>query len=189
MSARVIVLNGAGSVGKSSTAKALQRLADESFLHVQGDAFLDMIPPQLWGRPEGIIFRQLEENDYPSIEIEMGLALNRLMEGMRAAVAALANAGSNCIVDDVMLSPSDQQSYVAECSNIPIQFVALHAPLEILEKRERDRGDRVIGLARWQYERVHRGIEYDFEIDTSASDASTIAKLIASALHIPFTDS
>ena len=187
MSARVIVLNGVGSVGKSSTAKALQRLADQVFLHVQGDAFLDMIPPQSWGRPEGIIFRQFQENGFPSIEIEMGLELTQLMDGMRGSVAALAKAGSSCIVDDVMLSPSAQQSYLAECRNIPLQFVALHAPLEILEKRERDRGDRVIGLARWQYERVHRGIEYDFEIDTSGSDPDTVARSIASALHIPIT--
>ena len=187
MSARVIVLNGVGSVGKSSTAKALQRLADQAFLHVQGDAFLDMIPPQTWGKPEGIVFRQFEENGCPSIEIEMGIELTRLMDGMRASVAALAKSGNNCIVDDVMLTPSAQQSYVVECRNIPLQFVALHAPLEILEKRERDRGDRVIGLARWQYERVHRGIEYDFEIDTSASDPETIARSIASALHIPIT--
>jgi chloramphenicol 3-O phosphotransferase len=189
MSARLIVLNGVGSVGKSSTAKALQRLADQAFLHVQGDAFLDMLPPQAWGRPEGIIFRQFEENGFPSVEIEMGNQLTRLMDGMRASVAALAKAGSNCIVDDVMLSPSAQQSYIAECRNIPVQFVALHAPLEILEKRERDRGDRVIGLARWQYERLHHGIEYDFEIDTSASDPDTIARSIASALHIPITAS
>lgn len=183
----MIVLNGVGSVGKSSTAKALQRLADQAFLHVQGDAFLDMIPPQTWGKPEGIVFRQFEENGFPSIEIEMGIELTRLMDGMRASVAALAKSGNNCIVDDVMLTPSAQQSYVVECRNIPLQFVALHAPLEILEKRERDRGDRVIGLARWQYERVHRGIEYDFEIDTSASDPETIARSIASALHIPIT--
>ena len=187
MSARVIVLNGVGSVGKSSTAKALQRLADQAFLHVQGDAFLDMIPLQTWGKPEGIVFRQFEENGFPSIEIEMGIELTRLMDGMRASVAALAKSGNNCIVDDVMLTPSAQQSYVVECRNIQLQFVALHAPLEILEKRERDRGDRVIGLARWQYERVHRGIEYDFEIDTSASDPETIARSIASALHIPIT--
>lgn len=48
---RIIVLNGVGSVGKSSTAKALQRIAKEPFLHVQGDALLDMIAPRLWGAP------------------------------------------------------------------------------------------------------------------------------------------
>ncbi|WP_292186571.1 hypothetical protein [Mesorhizobium sp.] len=35
------------------------------------------------------------------------------------------------------------------------------------EAREVLRTDRLPGLARWQYERVHKGIDYDLEIDTS----------------------
>jgi chloramphenicol 3-O-phosphotransferase len=41
---RIVVLNGIGSVGKSFVAKALQALVTEPFLHVQMDAFLDMLP-------------------------------------------------------------------------------------------------------------------------------------------------
>lgn len=185
MQPRVIVLNGVGSVGKSSTAKALQRLADEPLLHVQGDAFLDMMDPRLWGHRQGITFKQLERDGNPSIEIKMGAALDRLMAGMRGSVAALARTGNNCIVDDVMLSPSDQQSYIDYCKGIRLQFVALHAPLDILEQRERARGDRMIGLARWQYMRVHKGMAYDFEIDTSGDKPEAIARSIASALAVP----
>ncbi len=186
MDGRIIVLNGVGSVGKTSAAKALQKLAQQPFLHVQGDAFLDMIAPQMWGDPQGIIFHQFERGGVPLIEIKMGLSLDCLMEGMRSSIAALARAGNNCIVDDVMLSPANQQSYLAACVGIQIQFVALHAPLAILEQRERERGDRLIGLSRWQYERVHGGINYDFEIDTSIDNAETIAQAIASALSVPY---
>lgn len=189
MTGRVIVLNGVGSAGKTSTAKAFQRIVADPFLHVSGDAFLDMIAPQLWGDERGIVFRQLEERGVPSIEIEMGIELERLMEGMRASVAALANAGNNCLVDDVMLSASDQQSYCNACQNLPIQFVAIHAPLDILEKRERKRGDRLIGLSRWQFPRVHRGIEYDFEIDTTDRGPEDVALAIASALNVAVTNS
>jgi chloramphenicol 3-O phosphotransferase len=42
--ARIVLLNGVGSVGKSSIAKALQAITSEPFLHVQMDAFLDMLP-------------------------------------------------------------------------------------------------------------------------------------------------
>jgi chloramphenicol 3-O phosphotransferase len=185
MQPHVIVLNGIGSVGKSSAAKALQTLASEHFLHVQGDVFLNMIAPRLWGDPDGII---LDQSDTPSIEIRMGSALDRLMEGFRQSVGALARAGNNCIVDDVMLSAADQRSYRAICTGARLRFVALHAPLDVLERRERDRGDRLIGLARWQYGRVHHGIAYDFEVDTSDGDAHAIARSIASALHLPLTD-
>jgi len=45
----VIILNGVGSVGKSSTARALQAITAEPFLHVAMDAFLDMLPPTMLG--------------------------------------------------------------------------------------------------------------------------------------------
>ena len=189
MHSRVIVLNGVGSVGKSSTAKALQKLAIEPLLHVQGDAFLDMIAPRLWGDSDGIVFERLDSDPQPSIEIKIGPVLDRLMDGMRRSVASLARAGNNCIVDDVMLSALDQQSYLEACSGIQLQFVALRAPLDVLEQRERDRGDRVIGLARWQFARVHAGMNYDFEIDTAETQPEEIARAIASALAIPILES
>lgn len=184
MQSRIIVLNGVGSVGKSSAAKALQKLAREPLLHVQGDAFLDMIAPRLWGDPEGIIFEQRDIGVGPQIEIKMGLRLDRLMDGMRRSVATLAKAGNSCIVDDVMLSAQDQRSYTDACAGIQLHFVGLRAPLDVLEQRERDRGDRVVGLARWQYARVHTGINYDFEIDTATRRSDQIAREIASALAI-----
>jgi chloramphenicol 3-O phosphotransferase len=107
------------------------------------------------------------------------------MDGMRRSVATLAQAGNSCIVDDVMLSAFDQQAYIESCAGFQTDFVALHAPLDILEQREGDRGDRVIGLARWQFAHVHVGVKYDFEIDTAESEPDEIARAIASALAIP----
>lgn len=40
---RIIILNGAGSAGKSSIAKALQAITNEPFLHVAMDDFLDIL--------------------------------------------------------------------------------------------------------------------------------------------------
>ena len=47
--------------------------------------------------------------------------------------------------------------------------VGVFAPLDILEARERQRGDRLIGLARWQFDRVHKDMKYDLEVDTSSA--------------------
>ncbi|TIU81251.1 MAG: chloramphenicol phosphotransferase, partial [Mesorhizobium sp.] len=44
-----------------------------------------------------------------------------------------------------------------------------------LEARESARADRLPGLARWQFERVHRGIRYDIEVDTSILTAQECA--------------
>ncbi len=182
--AKVIILNGIGSVGKSSTAKAFQSLAIDTFFHVQGDAFLEMLPEKMWGHPDGIRFREQKEDGNPSVVIEMGPILDQLMCGMRAAVSAMAQEGNNLIVDDVMLSPDDQQCYRDGLLGCEVYYVGLFAPLDVLEQRERDRGDRLHGLARWQYDRVHKGISYDLEIDTSGQSPLDCAKMIASAFNI-----
>jgi chloramphenicol 3-O phosphotransferase len=180
----IIVLNGIGSAGKTSAAKELQKITKLPFLHVQGDSFLEMLPPRLFGHPDGIIFKQSGEGDQASIEIQMGEAMTRLLSGFRHSVAALATYGNHLIVDDVMLETADQELYIEALSQFDLRFVALHAPLEILEQRERDRKDRLIGLARWQHERVHLGIKYDLEIDTTYFTSAEIAQQIAKAFEL-----
>jgi chloramphenicol 3-O phosphotransferase len=93
---------------------------------------------------------------------------------MRRAVVALAAEGNNLIVDDVMLDLTwrDYQTLLAPFS---VSLVGVFAPLAILEERERQRRDRMIGLARWQYDRVHEGMTYDLEIDTSSATPEACA--------------
>ncbi|MES0110599.1 hypothetical protein NKK46_13045 [Mesorhizobium sp. M0013] len=57
MTAKIVLLNGVGSAGKSSIARALQTIATEPFLHVQMDAFIDMLPPALQIMPTGFPLR------------------------------------------------------------------------------------------------------------------------------------
>jgi chloramphenicol 3-O phosphotransferase len=44
---QVIIPNGIGSAGKSTTAKALQAITSKPFLYVAMDAFLDMLPAKM----------------------------------------------------------------------------------------------------------------------------------------------
>lgn len=60
--ARIVLLNGVGSVGKGSIAKALQTMTSEPFLHVQMDAFLEMLPESSFGRPDGLTFETVQED-------------------------------------------------------------------------------------------------------------------------------
>jgi chloramphenicol 3-O phosphotransferase len=181
---KIIILNGIGSAGKTSAANELQKITKQPFLHVQGDSFLEMLPPRLFGHTDGIIFKQIKGDGQASIEIQMGEAMTRLLSGFRHSVAALAANGNDLIVDDVMLEAADQELYVAALSQYELHFVALHAPLEILEQRERDRKGRLIGLARWQFDRVHMGIKYDLEIDTANMTSAEIAMKIAQAFKL-----
>lgn len=174
---RVIILNGVGSVGKSATARALQALTREPFLHVAMDAFIDMLPPRLVGEPDGLLFEPMIEQGLPSVTIKTGVAFERVMTGMRFAIAAMASQGNNLIVDDVMLG-GESLEYSQLLAEFSPKFVGLFAPLDVLEQRERDRGDRMPGLARWQYARVHQDIVYDVKIDTSAATPIQCAQVI-----------
>src|SRR5262245_55362563 len=100
---QIILLNGVGSVGKSSIAKALQKITAAPFLPVEMDAFIDMMPERYWDRPDGLTFETVQEDGKPSVIIRSGPMAERTFRGMRQAVAAMAGAGNNLIVDDVML--------------------------------------------------------------------------------------
>ena len=180
----VIILNGVGSVGKSSTARALQTMTIEPFLHVAMDAFVDMLPQRMLGHPDGLIFETIQDQGSPSIIVRTGPVIERAMQGMRHAVAAMAAAGNNLIVDEVMIEGTKKQEYRAFLSRFDARFVGLFAPLDVLEARERQRGDRAVGLARWQYERVHSGMVYDLEIDTSAITPLKAAMQIRDAFDL-----
>ena len=181
---QVIILNGIGSVGKSATAKALQAIASRPFLHVSMDAFLDMLPEQMFGDPDGLVFEPGQSDGKPVIAIRSGPVLQRAMRGMRHAIAAMAAQGNNLIVDEVMIGAAAAQEYRDLLLAVDLRVVGLFAPLEVLEARERARGDREIGLARWQYGRVHRGITYDLQVDTSVAAPAECARLIRGAFGL-----
>ena len=180
---RIVLLNGNGSVGKSSIAKELQKITAEPFLHVPMDAFLDMMPPSLFEGPDGMVFKKLEEDGTPLVEITSGPAVQRVLLGMRHAMAALARHGNNLIVDDVMLD-GDAAEYAEAFKGLTVHWVGVFAPLEMLEAREKVRGDRDIGLSRWLAPRLHKGVKYDLEIDTSQATPAECAARIKLAFGL-----
>ncbi len=176
MPGRVILLNGVGSAGKSSIAKALQAIAGTPFLHVQMDAFLDMLPEALQDHPDAFRYRAMTEDGQTVVAIETGPTGARLLRGMRAAVAAMARAGNDLIVDEVLIGENDHA--YRQLEGTAFHTVKVFAPLDVLEARESARGDRLPGLARWQFGRVHQGMRYDLEVDTSTASAMECAAAI-----------
>ncbi len=180
---RIVLLNGVGSVGKSSIAKALQKIAVEPFLHMAMDSFIDMMPPSLFEAPDGMTFVPGLHDGKPSVEIKVGPAAERAFRGMRFAMAAMAREGNNLIIDDVLLG-NDAAEYAEALAGLTVHWVGVFAPLEVLEERERRRGDRDIGLARWLFDRVHAGIRYDLELDTSRTTPEDCALRVKRAFGL-----
>src|SRR3954451_21690553 len=79
---RIILLNGASSSGKTTVARALQSLFEEPWLRIGFDV-LRAAGPAGW-----------------TVEAAGG---EQVLRGVRRAVRALADAGNDVLVDDVIL--------------------------------------------------------------------------------------
>jgi chloramphenicol 3-O phosphotransferase len=175
--ASVILLNGPGSSGKSSTARALQAVLSGPFLHVAMDGFLDMLPEPLQDHPDGVAYLPGKDGT----RVALGPVGHRLIAGMRAAVAALAGAGNDLIVDDV-LSAEGIADYRQRLQGHRLLVAGLSTPLPVLEAREAARGDRMAGLARDQVRWVAIRDGCDLTLDTSTATPADLAQRIAWAL-------
>lgn len=91
--ARIIILNGVGSAGKSSIARALQDITAEPYLYVAMDAFLDMLPAAYEDHPDGFIYEPVISDDRPALAIRTGSVAQRLSAG--AATARSASPAGN----------------------------------------------------------------------------------------------
>jgi chloramphenicol 3-O phosphotransferase len=159
----LLFLNGTSSAGKTSIAKAFQRLYEEPCLYASVDAFIFMFADHV--RANDAVRRRV---------------LPPVISAFHQALPGLAECGFPVIVDHVV----ESRSWIEECAmaltGVRAYFVGVHCPLDILEERERNRRDRQIGFARWQFERVHCFGDYDFTIETSTQSPDESArKLIA----------
>ncbi|MGM1045883.1 MAG: phosphotransferase-like protein [Bacillota bacterium] len=57
-------------------------------------------------------------------------------------------------------------------------YIGVHCPIDELERRERERKDRPIGLARAQIEIVHKHSRYDLEVNTKKNSIIECASMI-----------
>ena len=174
---QVIVLNGTSSAGKSTLASALQAgLADvgECWIVMGLDDFFGKLP---WAwvtygdhvgahADQGIAFTMVDGG----VERRVGPVGERMLAAYRGSVAAVARAGINVIVDEVLLSAADLKAWQVQLDGLEVMWVAVTADLDVVEQRERDRDDRMIGLARSQHSVVHRHAVYDVRVDTASMD-------------------
>ena len=179
----VVLLNGVGSAGKSSIARAIQIQAARSFLRMSTDAFLEMTPPRYLGHPDGWVFETLEQDGRPAIAVHVGVGIRTAFRGMRRAIAAMADAGNNVVVDEVIWG-DELADYRALLAAHDFKTVGVLASLDVLERRERERGDRDVGLARWQFDRVHAAADYDLTVDTSGASPDACARQIIEAFGL-----
>lgn len=171
---KIIFLNGCGSSGKTSIAKAIQHIASESWLHLGIDSFADMIPDKFQGfgerAEEGYYaFVKGQNSRGPLVSVINGPLGNAFFPVLVPKVAALlADHQQNLILDEVLLSQEMVDAYVNALSNHAVCMVQVVCDLSAMQEREVSRGDRALGLSNGQFDQVHHyNISYDLTVDTT----------------------
>jgi len=149
-------------------------------LHVQMDTFLEMLPPN----PEGYAVETTATDGKPTTAITLGRDIEKVLRGMRLAVAAMASGGNDMVIDEVTWDQAVLADYRQLLASFDFVAVGLFAPTDVIEHRERQRGDRALGIARWHNERVHAGMTYDLELDASTATPDELADQIKQTFQL-----
>ena len=180
MSGRVILLHGTSSSGKTTVARAVQEFSEEPWVRLGIDAFWNAVDER-WmehGSRAAEGFAWMDD-----ATIVPGPVGQRLAAGMRAAVAACARVGNDMLVDDVFVDADCLHGWRKELAGLHWLLVGVVAPLDVLEERERTRGNRILGEARAQFDVIHRDIDYDLTVDTARLSPEECARKILAALR------
>lgn len=163
---RIILLNGASSSGKSSIGRALPALLADPWFFV---------PVDVLGEMRSTVHTRVLS------EAEIGDMLVRTRRGYHRAVAALASAGNDVIMDYPLSERWRLTDLLTTLAGFDVTLVEVRCSAQELERRERARGDRPIGLARSQTVVYDHG-DFDIAVDTTSTAPADCAKMIAHQL-------
>ncbi len=177
----IIILNGPPAAGKTSIQNAIQKKFDQLYLKMGIDAFFEELIPipdlssfettQKFAQytNDGVLIRSVKINkDDEGNQVftyGFGPAGDKIFSGMHYAIAAYSNQGNNVVVDYILFKPDWLPDLVEALKDHTVYLVGLRAPIEVLEKREKNRGTSPVGQARSLYQTVHKGLIYDLALD------------------------
>lgn len=166
---KVILMNGPSSVGKSSIAKEIQKLANIPFFHLSSDQFIEskMLPDKY-------------KEKFPWTELRP-----KFFNGFHNCLPAIASAGNNIVVDHIVEYKEWLDDIVILLKDFDVFYVGLTCDLRELERREIQRGDRYIGESKEHLEVVHSFSPYDIFIDTTDSSPQECANIILEEFNNP----
>ncbi len=173
---KIILLNGPGSSGKSSIAKALQELSSDLWLTFGVDTFIEMIPPNKMDFYLKFIPGENERG--PLVAVESQAEARKLFDLMPSFAELLASAGNNLIIDEVLFTEESLQLYREKLKNHQVYFVRIFCDFKTLQEREILRGDRILGLANHQIDRIKNSPLYDLNLNSSRKSPLELAKTI-----------
>ena len=119
----------------------------------------------------------------PSVAARFGPVFRHILDAMAPAVRALVDGGNAVIFDHVLHDQAMYESCRKAFAGLDVFAIGVTCPLEILEARERERGDRVLGRARGLVDVVHTFQSYDVMIDTGSTPTGACVSTIMRAVE------
>ncbi|RXZ77648.1 chemotaxis protein [Paenibacillaceae bacterium] len=154
----IVFLNGTSSSGKTSISTELLNQNEIPFHHLSIDNFF-----------KGFFHDYIDfinttcPDDVP---VSTDIIIDPLVTIFFSTVKYMSAKGMNVVVDTV----NDSDERFNTCLNLlnghPVLFVGVTCSKEELVRREERRGDRDIGLASSQFDKVYGLHEYDIEVNT-----------------------
>ena len=154
------MLNGTSSVGKSTLANALRPLLPATFCYYSSDQLADAG------------FRSLDPD-------ERWNQRDAFFDGFHRSIAAFAAAGLDLLIEHIVEQPAWAEQLDELLRPFDVFRVGVHAPLKLIEERERQRGDRAPGEAR-EHVATHEYWHYDLEIE-NVGPPLAVAETVARA--------
>ena len=189
---KVILLNGSSSAGKTTLAQMLQQILPEPWQLISLDQFRDGLPARFRGLnsptdtpgARGLNITPVEGDGRRVTAIRFGDVGERMLRGMRRAVAAFARGGDNVIVDDLLLEKAYVRDYVESLHGLSVTLVGVRCALPIVNAREAARPGRFPGTAESHFHAVHAHCIYDVEVDTGSTPPRACAERVVRAMAV-----
>lgn len=169
----IVLLNGTSSSGKTSISVELKNQREIPFHHLSIDDFF-------------VNYNDFIDNKFPDIEPtreveDVGRILfDPIMSVYYATIKLFSEMGLNVIVDTVIDNDKRFNDFLDLFFDHSILFVGVLCSKEELTRREQVRGDRKIGLAKSQYDKIYSFNEYDLEVNTEELRPTECAEKILS---------
>ena len=191
---QIILLEGASSTGKSSTASAIQEVFEDPYLLMGADQFLGHVMPRRYWIDEpccedGLNAVVVPDRDPAEREVIWGPFGKRLWYGLNACIAALSRIGHNVVADYAFLDDDLIRNAVDEFAGLPVLICHLHCPLELSIARKAQRGGRtgdpdMVAVWRWWHRiETEQTLPHDLSFDSSKLSPEECAQLIEEHLR------
>lgn len=162
----IILLNGASSAGKTTLCKNIRDVIPAPFIHFSLDFIMfdaDVLPKNRNVPELGITWKQMRP---------------KIFEGFYRCLPAFLSAGNNLLVDIIIEDENQKKRLLELLSPYDAFYEGVHCGLEVLQEREKLRGDRRVGDAEQDFKTVHSFLKYDMEVNSEESAEINSRKIV-----------